>query len=99
MDVHSGNQGFAGLSCLEELVLCQLDDFGYGTNENTYLPLPSDTTLSRLTKLTRLMLHVSISQASWQKFDTLKLHVLPRLYQLAAVLKMSRNMRLPKTAM
>ena len=62
MHAPSSNWRLAGLTALEELVLWgEFDPEGY-----TFLPLPSDETLSRLTKLTSLKLHVSVSQVFWQ---------------------------------
>ena len=64
MHAHLGNGRLAGLSALEELVLCQLGRFD--TEDSTFSALPSDATLSRLTKLTNLKLHVSVCQVLWQ---------------------------------
>jgi hypothetical protein len=65
MHVQSGNRCLAGLSALEELVLCQLHR-QFDTDEDTYLPLPSHEMLSCLTKLTCLKFQVCIRQAFWQ---------------------------------
>ena len=59
------NQCFAGLS-LEELVLCQLHQRFAAIHDIRFSPLPSDAILSRLTTLTCLKLHVSVSQACSQ---------------------------------
>ena len=59
MCAHPGNWRLAGLSTLEELVLCQWGEFD--PEDSTFQPLPSDETLSCLTKLTNLKLHVSVS--------------------------------------
>ena len=64
MCAYPGNWRLAGLSTLEELVLCQWG--GSDSGHTPFSPLPSDETLSRLTKLTSLKLHVSVSQVFWQ---------------------------------
>jgi hypothetical protein len=57
MHARPSNWRLAGLTALEELVLCQWGEF----EDHAFSPLPSDETLSRLTKLTKLKLHVSVS--------------------------------------
>ena len=84
MHVQSGNWRLAGLSGLEELVLCQLHR-QFDTDEDTYLPLPSDETLSCLTKLTCLKLQVCIRQAFWQNRAQLCIARPALVFQLAAV--------------
>jgi hypothetical protein len=61
------NWRLAGLTALEELVLCQWGEF----EDNKVSPLPSDKTLSHLTKLTSLKLHVSVSQVLAEHIVTL----------------------------
>lgn len=64
MHARSSNWRLAGLTALKELVLSQWGEFD--PEDSTFSPLPSDETLSRLTTLTSLKLHVSVSQVLWQ---------------------------------
>jgi hypothetical protein len=64
MRAHTGIWRRAGLTTLEDLVLCQWG--GFDSEDSTFSPLPSDETLSCLTNLTSLRLHVSVSQIFWQ---------------------------------